>query len=219
MKLFIFFALLFPIGANAVAPFLTSQSGEYCYYDDGQVIKNPGITCPLRLHINKPESKLRFSDEYYRQREESARQRMEFGKKRALGMQQSTEGLIPKMLENITRSSNKNRMETVLQEYPNAFETLREPEFVSWMATDDELVKLFIKAKNNTNPDPIALETLLIGYKLFMMPKHPRFSDWRVTLDEKQQKSIKNSLTQLGKGNFKGIKKWLSHWDTFKNSN
>jgi TPR repeat protein len=215
MKHLILFAIFLPITGHAVAPFLKNESGGLCFYGDGQVLKKSGITCPRRLNYHLPEPNFGFSDEYLRQRDEFSRLRMEFGERRALGMKQSLDGIIPKILNNITNQNNKNKMKKVLKEYPDAFEILSEKDFLNWIVTDNELLDLYSKAKNTKNPSPIALEMLVIGYELKKITVHPRASEWKRELGDKQKQNFKKALKKYAKGHFSDIKIWLSKWNSF----
>lgn len=130
------------------------------------------------------------------------------------GNERMVSGLIG-MKKELSAIKNRKKMEKIHDEYPDAYSVMKEGDFLDWIGTDDELINLYTKAKNSKNPSPVAFEMLLIGYKLRKMSNHQRFSEWRKTLNDSQLQNIKKSIKNYGKGNFSGIKNWLSEWDSY----
>tara|TARA_R110000772_G_C13304762_1_gene439239 strand:- start:3581 stop:4048 length:468 start_codon:yes stop_codon:yes gene_type:complete len=88
-------ALLISSSVIALEPYLKSQSGGKCYYDDGSIIKSS--RCPSRLSVNSEKSSrpngLLMSDE-------SREWKMKFGQQQADAVSQG--------LSNIIKSLNKS---------------------------------------------------------------------------------------------------------------
>ena len=207
MKFVLFLSILLTsFNVYALAPMLVSQSGDTCIYDDGTVLKS--LNCPFRLRIeeNKRESRPLFNPN-------SPGIQMLLDSAKA-GNERMASGLIG-MKKELSALNNRKKMAKVLDEYPDAYTVMKEGDFLDWIGTDDKLIDLYTKAKNSKNPSPVAFEMLLIGYKLRKMSNHPRFAEWRKTLNDSQLQNIKKSIKKYGKGNFSGIKNWLSEWDSY----
>ena len=208
MKFVLFlFILLTSVNVYALAPTLVSQSGDTCIYDDGTVLKS--LNCPFRLRV---EENKRESRPLYDPNSPAAKLRKESTMQ---GINQMSRG-IQGLASQLSGLMNRKKMKKVLSEYPNAYDVLREPDFLSWIGTDDLLIGAYTRAMSTKNPSPEALEALLIIYKVEKMTEDKRFSEWKKTLNDSQLQNIKKSFKKLyGKGDFSGIKNWLSEWNSY----
>ena len=207
MKFVLFlYILLTSLNVYALAPTLVSQSGNSCVYDDGTVLKS--WNCPFRLHVQENK---RASRPILNPDSPGIQMLLDNANK---GNEMMSLGIIG-MKNEIDAYNKRKKMEKVLDEYPDAYTVMKERDFLNWIGTDDRALNFYIQANDTKNPSPVALEALLVGYKIIKMSKHPKFSEWMKTLNHMQKENIKKSLKKGDKGDFSEIKNWLSKWDAY----
>jgi hypothetical protein len=218
MKILLILTLFFPISVFAFTynkPFLTDERLGYCYYDDGSVIRKEGVNCPLRLgrfsSSSKSESRL-GSEEFQRRVLERQQKNIDMMQQ---GLSDFKSGIVNKARE----KKIQRKMSEVLRDYPNAYSILREPDLINLFAKDDATMKVYMQARDTNNPNPFALEAVIVAYEIYKMRKHDSYKRWQLTLNNRQKQELQNAFDEGNKGDFSKMKLWILKWKNFKNSN
>ena len=208
-------ALIFCLELQAyeASVFLKRQWSEgvnrMCQYQDGTVLNMKSRSCPSKM----PKSGGNAQSDYLMK--EQLRLGQQSTQMMTNGMSQMTggKGLIPLMLERLQGKTSEKQMENLLNDYPNAKSTLRDPEFLQWATEDDRRFQILQQAlKGNVQ----SLDSLLTVHEFMTLAKRDsNFGDWvsRTIGRAEAERSIK-------KGDKTGDYSWFKKtMQNYKNSN